>query len=322
MVSGPAATNSLLLKFWYDVKLPAILKKHEVDVFVTGAGICSLTARIAQCLVIDDLSYLHFPSFAKKMELFFLKRYMRKFIQKADRIITVSAYLENEIISRYPADKRKISVIYDAGKNFHPLTEDEKEKVRAEHTMGKNYFLFAGEIDQRKNIISLLKAFSVFKKRQKSDWKLVLAGHISPRFKNFSRNLKSYRYRDEVILMGQPGGKEIEKLVGAAYGFVYPATAEGWSTTVLGPLRSQVPVIVTQNSAMAEVAGDAALYTDPLSYKDIAEKMMLLYKDESLRKKLIERGSEVAEQFTWEKAAMNFMQTVRETVGIKTGIYT
>ncbi len=315
VVKGPATSNPLLLKLWYDVKLPAILKKHDVEIFIAGPGVCSLQTQIPQCLIIDDLSYLQFPSVTKKTELFFLRRYMKRFLQKSVCILTGSKFLSDEITSLYPPVQEKIHVIQNPGKDFHALEENDKEKARQEYTGGKNYFIYSGQIDQRSNIINLLKAFSVFKKRQKTDWKLVLAGPISPGFKKLAADLKKYRYRDSLVLLERVTEMESERLTGAAYALVNPGTIVGWSALMLAALRSKVPMILAQKTSPGHWAADAMLYVDPTDHNDIAEKMMLMYKDESLRKNLVEKAAQVAGDFTWDKAADEFMQVIRKTAG-------
>ena len=92
VVAGPPARHPLLWKWWYDVKVPSVLKKYKADVFVSCDGFCSLTTKVPQCLVLHDLSFLHYPSFIKKSHLFFYKRYIPKFLQKAKTVATVSEF--------------------------------------------------------------------------------------------------------------------------------------------------------------------------------------------------------------------------------------
>ena len=78
--------------------------------------------------------------------------------------------------------------------------------------------------------------------------------------------------------------EELVKITGSAYGLVYPSLLEGFGVPVLEAMRCDVPVITSANSAMQEIAKEAALYAMPEDHADIADKMMLLYKDENLRK--------------------------------------
>lgn len=314
IVTGPRVSNILLCKFWYDIRLPALLKKHKADIFIAGNGICSLTTKIPQCLVVNDLSFLYYPSFTKKTELVFLKRYTKRFLQKSDSIVTLSQFLQKSIISLNVVKKEKINVVHGSARDiFYPLNENEKEEIKKEYTDGKNYFIYTGAIHPQKNLINLLKAFSVFKKRQKSDWKLVLAGNMPSGNKNFSENLKTYKHRADVVRVDVKD-EEIAKLTGSAYAFIYPSFWEGEGVQILGAMNSHIPVITSENSAMQEIAGEAALYINPADYKDIADKMMLVYKDESLRNSLIEKGKLAATHYNWEKAADLFWQSILKAI--------
>ena len=301
----------LLWKLWYDMKIPALLRKYKADVFIAGDGICSLITKTPQCLIVNDLSFLYFPSFIKRSDLFFLKRYTKRFLQRANSIVTGSEFVKKDILSRYAIKEEKITVVPNAVKGiFYPLNENEKEKVKRKYTGGKNYFVYAGAIHPRKNLINLLKAFSVFKKRQQSDWKLVLAGNVDRNYKSFAENLRTYKYRDDIVMTGRVEEGEIVRLTGSAYAFFYPSFWEGSGVQVLEAMNSHIPVVTSFNSSMQEIAGEAALYINPAEHKDIADKMMLLYKDESLRNSLIEKGKVVAAQYSWEKTADLFWQGI------------
>src|ERR1051325_160855 len=90
VVVGPPARHPLLWKFWFDVKVPAVLRKYRADVFVSCDGLCSLTTTVPQCLVIHDLAFIHFPDLIKKSHLIYYKRNTPKFLQKAKSLVTVS----------------------------------------------------------------------------------------------------------------------------------------------------------------------------------------------------------------------------------------
>ena len=316
IVAGPSANNPLLWKLWYDVKIPALLRKHNADIFVSTDGIGSLTAKTPQCIVVHDLSFLYYPSFIKKTELFFYKRYFKKFLQKANSIITVSDFLKTVVSNQHVVEEEKLIVVDGAVKEiFSPLNEDEKEKIKNKYTDGKNYFIYAGDIHPQKNLINLLKAFSGFKKRQKSNWKLVLTGKLNKDYKSFGESIKTYKYRDEVVILtGQLEEKEKAGLIGSAYAFIYPSLKEGFSLAVLEAMNCHIPILTSPHSAMQEIACDAALYADPADHKDIADKMMLLYKDESLRNSLIEKGKQIAAQYSWDKTVDLFWQSILKAI--------
>ncbi len=316
VVAGPPARHPLLWKFWYDVKVPAVLRKYKADVFVSCDGFCSLTTKVPQCMVIHDLAFLHFPAFYKISHAAFYKRYTPKFFKKAGSIVTVSEFSKQDILSQYHTASSGINVVYNAAREtFHPLSEEAKETTKERYTAGKEYFLYAGAIHPRKNLINLLKAFSVFKKRQQSNMKLLLAGRLAWKYESFLEQLKTYKYRDDVVMTGYLEEKELVKVTGSAYALVYPSLLEGFGVPVLEAMGCHVPVITSVNSAMQEIAKEAALYADPGNYNDIADKMMLLYKDENLRKRLIKKGSEIVTLYSWDKTAALLWQSILKAAG-------
>jgi glycosyltransferase involved in cell wall biosynthesis len=318
-VVGPPARHPLLWKLWYDFRIPAVLKKIKADAFISCDGFCSLTTDLPQCLVVHDLAFLHYPDFVNKSHLLYHKRYVPKFLAKANAIATVSEFSKADILSNYTVDKNKIDVIYSGVKHvFKPLSFDERAIVKEKYTNGKEFFLYSGSIHPRKNLVSLLKAFSLFKKRLHTNTKLVIAGRLAWKFESFTRDLKSYKYRDDVILTGYINENELSGLTAAAYAMVYPSLLEGFGVPVLEAMQSGVPAITSSNSAMQEIAGDAALYADPASYQDIAEKMMLLFKDENLRNQFINKGLERAKHFSWEKTSELLWATILKAVSRET----
>lgn len=307
VVIGPKARHPLLWRFWYEFSVPKVLKKYKADIFISCDGMCSLNTNVPQCVVIHDLAFLHYPAGSKRSHLSFLKKFTPKFISNAKSVITVSEFSKNDIIKNYQTESNKIKVIYNGVKEiFYPLSHELRELVRKKYSDNKEYFIYVGSIHPRKNLINLLKAFSVFKKRMQSGMKLMIVGRLAWKYDSFLNSLENYKYKKDVILPGFVGDDELANLIGASYAMVYPSLFEGFGVPVLEALKCNVPVITSSGSAMEEITKGKALYADANNYNDIAEKMMILYKDESLRKKLIDEGRDVAKQYNWDKAATEF----------------
>lgn len=316
LVIGPPARHPILWKWWYDVKVPLVLKKIKADVFVSPDGFCSLTTRVPQCLVVHDLGFLHYPDGYKKPHLYFYKYYTPTFLKKAASIATVSFFSKQDIASTYNIQDAKINVVYNGVKAvFQPTTFEQQAVVKEKYVDGKEYFIYTGAIHPRKNLINLLKAFSVFKKRQKSSMKLVLAGRMAWKNHAFSELLKTYKYRSDVVLLNYiEEEKELAQLVAAAYAMVYPSHFEGFGVPVAEAMKCGVPVLTSKDSAMQEISEGAALYFDPADVTDMAEQIMRIYKDEQLRADLITRGNAVVQKYTWEAAAAALWQCILRAV--------
>ncbi|MBD0368451.1 MAG: glycosyltransferase family 4 protein, partial [Flavisolibacter sp.] len=175
--------------------------------------------------------------------------------------------------------------------------------VKEKYTEGKEYFIYVGAIHLQKNIINLLKAFSIFKKRQRSSMKLVLCGRLVWKNDAFFQLLKTYKYRNDVLVTGYIAEAELAHLIGSAYALVYPSLFEGFGMPVLEALQCRVPVLTSAHSAMQEISNTAALYFDAADPASMADQLMLIYKDEDLRRTLIEKGRSVAKKYSWQRTA-------------------
>lgn len=305
IITGSVISNPVQHRYWYDIKLPSILKKQKADLFISPTASCSLRTRVSQCIMLPDLAFLHSPSLYKKTRLFFLKKYLRKALAKVNTAVVFSRFSRAAVTANYAVEGQKLKVLpVNAGDPYPALTEEEKEAIKTRYTDGMNYFIYADSMSPLKNVTSLLKAFSIFKKRQKTNWKLILA---SGREDNkLMTSLRNYKFRDDVVNLVVNDGGEYRCLLGGAYAMVHPSPFEDNSITALQAIVNDLPLIAARGSAFEEMAGEAALYTDVHSHQDIADKMMLLYKDESLRSNLIKKGRLIVNELYMYKAGAAF----------------
>jgi glycosyltransferase involved in cell wall biosynthesis len=311
---GSPGNNPISWKWWYDIKIPALLKKYKADLFVSCDGCCSLTTKVPQCLFINDLSFLSFPEFVKKSHLLFFKRYVPKFLQKAKSIVVVSEFIKNELVKNYGTAFEKLICVNSApAEIFKAIRNTEKKLTKERLTEGKEYFLYAGPIRADNNLINLLKAFSIFKKTQQSSMKLVLAGEIIKDDKSVSENLKTYKYRNDIVILPEVSESELVKIMGAAYALINPNFYDGFGILAIEAMLAEIPVLTSENTAAKEIAKDAALYLNPSIISDIAAQMMTLYKDEELRKKLIEKGKLISEKQGWDKTVKLLWQSIEKS---------
>lgn len=314
LVVKPQARLPFLWNIWYNWQIPSVLKKIKADVFVSPDGFCSLRTKVPQCLVVHDLAFLHYPDFLKRNHLYYYKKYMPRFLAKAKVIVTVSEFSKQDICNQYKINEAKIHVVYNAiNPVFQQLDAEEKDKTKQQYADGCEYFIYTGAIHPRKNLINLLKAFSVFKKKQNSNMKLIITGRMAWKTDEFIKLLNTFRFRNDVVLTGYVSKDELSQLVASAYAMVYPSFFEGFGVPPLEALQSGVPAIVSNSSAMPEVGEEGYLYCNPLSFEDIADKMILLYKDENLRNQLIEKGKQRVSFFSWDDAAKKMWDCIQLT---------
>lgn len=308
IISGPKISNNLRLQYWFNYRIPALLRKHKADVFVSLEGICSLRTKLPQCLLVSHPGFLNYPQSLKRNQTKFYIKFTPAFLARAKSMAAVSAFSRSLIAKRYDLDIDKIMVINPVvDKIFRPLEWEEQELIKEKYTGGKAYFLCSGNINQHSNIINLLKAFTFFKRRQKSNMMLLIAGNADD---NFKKELKTYKLRNEVKLLEDTDKTELAKITASAYALVYPVLYNDLAIPALQALHCHIPVLISGTGALPSVFGESALYVDPESHEDIADKMMLVFKDEEKTKAMIKAGTELISQNDADRNADLLMQCI------------
>ena len=303
LAMAPKAKKFILRIIWYGFKLPKLLKKYKAELFINIDPICLLKANLPQCIVVNNGRVFSYPAFFKN-------RY-KAYLNKATMAITFSQSGKNLISSQYKIAAEKLSVIYNGvDEKYIPATEIERESLKEIYAQGKEYFLFTAEISASNNLTRLLKAFSFFKKRQKSNMQLIIATSSILTDTVFIESLKTYKFKEDVKLMFDLQEEELTRLTAGAYAFLYATIQNDYYAPVLQAMQCGVPVITSDTAIMKEVCGDAALFTDPLVFESIAGKMMLLFKDENKRNELIASGRRQVEQYSLRAATGLLWQTI------------
>lgn len=315
VVVSPQARHPLLFYIWLEWSIPFMLRKYKADVFLSPDGFASLRTKVPTCLVIHDLAFEHYPQHFIRSHRNYWKKNSPLFARKAKRIVTVSAFSKKDISERYQIDPAKIDIVYNgAHDQYKPLTEAERTEVKAKYADGCEYFVFAGALHPRKNILNLLKAFVIFKKRQRSNMELVIVGRFAWKYDEVIEMREEMPFKDDVKWVGYMNVEELSRVIGGAYALVYASLFEGFGIPILEALQCNVPVVASNTSSMPEVTGDAGLLVDPNDAQDIADKMQLIYKDEALRNKLISAAKEQVKKFDWDRSAQQLWDSVMKCV--------
>lgn len=179
------------------------------------------------------------------------------------------------------------------------LVEVDTQLVKDRFTEGAEYFLFHGPLQATADILCLLKAFSRFKHRQKSGWKLLLLSDGSPVPGPLQQLLATYKFRGDVVALGGPTEKEVvQSFYAAAHCFVQPSFPGGTGTPLLAALAWGLPVVAT--TQCREWAGNAGIYFENGNEAELAAQLMTIYKDEALHARLAKAARAEAGSFSWQ----------------------
>lgn len=302
---------------WYTIKIKRALKKMEADIFISEKAIL-LNSTIPQILLSPQLSYFFHAGALGKNEAKYYQKNNSAFCKNAAQILVNSFFIKKEIAERMQIPGEKIKVTYpEINNRFTAPSYEEREAIKEKYANGNEYFIYKGPIGNQENLVNLLKAFSFFKKRQRSKMQLVIMGTSDLGFEEFLESVRLFRFKEEVKIITDISYDESEQILSSAYAMVFVPMFKSDPSEVVEAMRCEIPLIVSSTAILEEYCEEAALYTDPGDFKNIAEQMMFLFKDEQKRKELIEKGKLAKQKFTRDKPEEILWEIIKNTVELR-----
>ncbi len=315
IVLFPQARHPFLFYWWFEHSIARTLNSVKPDIFYSPDGFLSLKTAVCSLPVIHDINFEHFPTALPKIVTWYYKRYVPRFVNKAQRIITVSEFSKKDIAQTYHVNSDKIDVVYNgADETYKPLNNEEIKSIREKYSAGREYFIAVSALHPRKNIKRLLLAYDRFRTSSGRDIKLLIAGPSYFKNKEMEQVYNAMEFRKDVIFLGRMEVEELAKVTGAALASVYVSYYEGFGIPVIEAMQCNVPVVVSNVASLPEVAGDAALQADPFSVESIAGALLDIAGNERLRNELIAKARVRCRLFSWEKTAELTWNSIEKTI--------
>lgn len=230
------------------------------------------------------------------------KARLMKVLKKSQAVIALTHWCKQQLITEYGVNEDNIHLIAPGiSPVFRPVSWEQKEDIKTSYAGGNEYFLFPALEAGNDAIMHVLKAFSVFKKWQKSKMKLVITGITAAH--PALEKLENYRFRADVTFCNPESAQEQAAITAGAYAMVYPLGDDVTGVRLLEAMACDVPVIAADAGALPETGGEAALYAAADDIQATGHHMIQLYKDEMLRNRLIVKGRQLCQGYNWDQAA-------------------
>lgn len=240
--------------------------KQKVDLTVFGNFATWPTLRTKKrATVIHDLTYLYYPEATEQKNLKHLRRVVPRSIKKSDFIITVSESVKAEIVKEFNIpESRCITTPIPPSKDF--FIEESASKIAAvkvKYDLTKKYIYFIGNLEPRKNLISLINAYAKLPEEVKNEYSLVLAGGKGWKTEATEVTLKdAIAQGNDIKHLGFIDQQDSPALYQGASLFVMPSLYEGFGIPVLEAMASGCPVLTADIPVLRETGGKLAFYTD------------------------------------------------------------
>lgn len=287
-------------------------------------------------LTIHDLIPLIYPqNYASGLRgkiRFLINKYLIRL--NVDAIVTISETSKKDIVRLLGLKPEIVHVVYLASKEvFKPIqNSNELQEISDKYKLPKTFALYVGDVNYNKNISRLIKACKSIKVplvicgKQASeiesrlninelngpmDYYRYLFGRLHPEISHYKELVK---IASGVLRLGYVEDADLAIIFNLASVYVQPSLYEGFGIPVLEAMATGTAVVASKTQALVEIAGNSAIYADPKSMQDIAQKIKKVLKDNVLRKSLIKKGLLTAKEFSWEKTSKGMLKIYRSVI--------
>jgi len=276
----------------------AIIRDH-VELFFAGAEYFPLLLprSVTVATTVHDVAFKAMPEAISLTNTIFYNVLFPFFVKRSDYFLTVSQHSKNEMVNYLHINPDRITVIHNGIDLLEFTPSGKKEK----------YLLFVGTLQPRKNLVNIIRAFSLIADRISDTF--VIVGGSGWKNSPISELIESLDkpVRDRIMFKGYVDGDELASLYNRARLFVLPSLHEGFCLPILEAMASGTAVLTAPSTAIPEVFGDAVEYADPQSPEDIAAKMQGLISDAGKRVRLQKKGLLLSKKYDVRAQAAGYL---------------
>ena len=284
---------------WEQILLPAAVRKVKADVLHCTSNTAPLFPGAPLVVTLHDVICLEkengtSKSLYQKMGRIYSRFVVPKVMRRCRKVVTVSHYEKERILEKLGLPSEMVEVVHNGfGEEFN-----------AEAALSsRDYLLFLGATAPKKNTRGTLQAYGIYLEKSRRKLPLTIADLSREHVLEYLGEIGRPELADKIICTGYVPHSELPGLYGGASAFLYTSFRESFGIPQLEAMACGTPVVVSDKSALPEVAGPGAVYADPYKPESIAGALLKLEEDDAFRAGAVEYGLQRVREFSWEKSA-------------------
>ena len=305
-----------LYPLWEQYSLPRAAKELDLDLLHCTSNTAPLFCNIPLILTLHDIIFLE-PrdranhSLYQNMGWFYRRMVVPRILKKCKRIITVSNFEMNNIVSKLNIPQEKMAMIYNGYTDWFKPTQD-IESIYRKYIDAPSYFFFLGNTDPKKNTERTLIAYSRYLEKSAIKRKLLMADLDKQYLNDIIERNGIENIRKMIVMPGYIANCDLPYIYNNAFAFLYPSLRESFGIPLLEAMACGTPVITSNTSSMPEIGGPDAILINPENPDEIVEKMLQLETDDAFYTRQEEVGLQRAKLFSWRQTAEQLLDLYEE----------
>lgn len=301
---------------WEQFALPRAARQSGVDILHCTSNTAPIWCDIPLILTLHDIIFLEprdksNKSLYQNMGWFYRRLVVPRILKKCKRIITVSDFEMNNIITKLHLPTKQMNMIYNGYNDWFKPVED-TEEIYKKYIDDKGFFFFLGNTDPKKNTERTLVAYARYLEQSAVKRPLLMADLEKQYFDGIiSRNNISH-IRQHIKTPGYIVNSDLPYIYNAAFAFLYTSLRESFGIPLLEAMACGTPVITSNTSSMPEIASNNAILVNPESVEEITAMMLRLENDPEFYQQQKELGLKRAELFSWNKTAKQLLELYKQ----------
>ncbi len=301
---------------WEQWALPRAAKKYGVEILHCTSNTAPIWCDIPLVLTLHDIIFLE-PrdkqnhSLYQNMGWLYRRLNVPRILDKCRRIITVSNFEMENIISKLDIPRERMAMIYNGYNDWFKPIED-KDEIYKKYIAESGYFFFLGNTDPKKNTERTLVAYSKYLEQSNVKRKLLMADLDADYLNGIIERNHTENIRNNIVMPGYIVNSDLPYIYNNAYAFLYTSLRESFGIPLLEAMACGTPVITSNTSSMPEIGGKDAILINPENSDEITEMMLRLEKDQDFYEQQRQIGLERAKLFSWRKTAENLLRLYQE----------
>lgn len=283
--------------WWRSMSIAKDLKQDQLDVYHGLSNELPLRKPrgVKTIVTVHDLIFLRFPEYYGAIDVSIYKWKLLKACASADAIVAVSHQTAADLKDFLGADANKIRVVYQGcHPSFYRMFSTQGiEDVRRKYNLPKEFVLYVGTLEKRKNAGLIIKALA----RLKHDVPVVLVGKPTKYIAELEGIIKKHDIRARVQFIYNAEFADLPAFYQAASLFVYPSVFEGFGIPIVEAIASGVPVITSNGSCFSEAGGPHCIYVNPSNPEELADSMTMVLDNPDLRATMVDGSRVYIEKF-------------------------